>query len=119
MSDTTPPLWETALGALWKLWPGIAGALIALRWQPAEATRVDRAVSAVSGFLAAIYVAPLIVEVASVSSYRIEAGIVFLTGLFSMVVVGELMLAVKSLALGQIVGDWLRSILRINRRDGR
>lgn len=119
MADTNPTVWESALAALWKLWPGIAGALIALRWQPAEATRFDRAVSAVSGFLAAIYVAPLIVEVANVSSYRIESGIVFLTGLFSMVVVGEIMLAIKNMELGTILGDWIRTILRINRRDGK
>ena len=116
MADPTPTIAESALAALWKLWPGIAGALVALRWQPAEATRLDRAVSAIGGFVSAVYVAPLIVEMASVSSYRIEAGIVFLTGLFSMVVVGEIMLAVRSVALGEILGDWVRSILRINRR---
>lgn len=114
--STEPTLWEGFLLAMAKLWPGLAGALIALRWQPAEATRVDRAISAVSGFVSAVYVAPLIVEVAAVSSQRIEAGIAFLVGLFSMVVVGELMLAVRSLALAEIARDAIRAVLRLPRK---
>lgn len=117
MSGASEPTFLEGLAlALAKFWPGIAGALIALRWQPAEASRLDRAVSAIGGFVSAIYVAPMITQIANVSSYRIEAGIVFLTGLFSMVVVGELMLAVRSIQLAEIARDMLRTILRLPRK---
>lgn len=111
-----PTLMEGLAGALAKFWPGIAGALISLRWQPAEASKIDRAVSAIGGFVSAIYIAPFITEVASVSSHRIEAGIVFLTGLFSMVVVGELMLAVRSIQFADIARDLLRTVLRLPKK---
>jgi TctA family transporter len=120
--SSEPTLWEGLAAALAKLLPnilpGIAGAIVALRWQPVEATKFDRFVSAVCGFIASIYVAPLIIDVASVSSNRIEAGIVFLTGLFSMVVVGELMLAVRALQLAEIARDTIRSVLRLPPKRG-
>ncbi len=51
-------LMEAGLAAMAKLWPGLFGALIALRWQPAESSRLDRAIGGAGGFAASVYVGP-------------------------------------------------------------
>jgi hypothetical protein len=106
---------EVILAAMTKLWPGLFGALVALRWQPADATRLDRAIAGFGGFAASMYVGPLISEVVGISSLRVEAGVIFLVGLFSMVVAGEIMLAARSVGLGEIARDWIRSVLRVKK----
>lgn len=105
--------WETVLTLAAKLWPGILGSLVALRWLPAESTRLDRAISGIGGFGAASTVGPMIAEIAGVNSVRIEAGIVFVVGLFGMAVVGEIMRAMKEIGLGSIISAWIRRILGV------
>ena len=110
-AEPQPGLWDTVAQAAAKLWPGLAGALVALRWLPSETTRLDRAIAAIGGFAAAANVGPALAEVSGVASVRVEAGIVFATGLFGMALAGEVLRALKEIQLGTIIGDWLRRLL--------
>jgi hypothetical protein len=102
---------DTVAQAAAKLWPGLAGALVALRWLPVESSRMDRAIAAVGGFAAASNIGPALAEVSGVASVRVEAGIVFAVGLFGMALAGEVIRALKDAQLGAIIGDWLRRLL--------
>lgn len=113
MADTSPTLIETAIAAAAKLWPGLLGSLIALRWLPTETTRIDRAIAAIGGFAAASTVGPMIAELSGIGSPRIESGIVFVIGLFGMAVVGELMRTIKEVGLPTIVRDFIRKLFRL------
>lgn len=113
MADTNPTLIEAAAAAAAKLWPGLLGSLVALRWLPKETTKFDRAIAAIGGFAASSLVGPAIAEIAGVNSVRIESGIVFVVGLFGMAVVGELMSAIKEIGLPELARDFVRKLLRI------
>jgi len=113
MADTNPTTIEAAIAAAAKLWPGLLGSLVALRWLPKETTRLDRAVAAIGGFAAASTVGPMIAELSGVQSVRIESGIVFVVGLFGMAVVGELMTAIKEVGIPVLARDFVRKVLRI------
>lgn len=103
-----------ALGAAAaKLAPGILGSLISLRALPMGSTWSDRFAAFVGGVGASMYVGPALTEWAGISSARIEAG--FATGLFGMVVVGEIVTTFRELGLAQILRDWLRKVLGIAR----
>lgn len=111
MADTNPTMIEAAIAAAAKLWPGLLGSLVALRWLPVDTTKLDRAIAAIGGFAAASTVGPMIAELSGVQSVRIESGIVFVVGLFGMAVVGELMAAIKEVGIGSIAGSWIRKLL--------
>lgn len=104
-------IWDTVVQAAAKLWPGLAGALVALRWLPVDSTRWDRFFAAIGGFVAAANLGPAISDIVGISSQRVEAGIVFAVGLFGMALAGEVIRALKEVQLGTIVGDWLRRLL--------
>lgn len=106
-------IWDTVAQAAAKLWPGLAGALVALRWLPVETTRTDRFFAAIGGFVAAVNLGPAISDAVGISSQRVEAGIVFAVGLFGMAVAGELISTLKELQLAEFVRDALRKIFRI------
>lgn len=91
-----------------KLGPGIAGAIISLKFLPAGSTWVARAMSLMGGVAAAAYLAPALGEWLGVASQRIEAGMGFLVGSLAMVVLGEATQAVHEAQLGQAVRGWLR-----------
>lgn len=104
--------WDTVVQGTAKLWPGLAGALVALRWLPVDTTRIDRFFAAIGGFVAAVNLGPAISEVVG-ATQRVESGIVFATGLFGMAVAGELIATLKGMELGEFVKDALRKIFRI------
>ena len=112
-AEPQPGFWDTVTQMAAKLWPGLAGAVVALRWLPVETTRVDRAIAAVGGFAAAANIGPALAEVSGVASVRVEAGIVFAVGLFGMAVAGEIISTVKQLQLAEIARDAIRKIFRI------
>lgn len=105
--------WDTVVQGAAKLWPGLAGALVALRWLPVDTTRLDRFFAAIGGFVAAVNLGPAISEVVGVSSQRVESGIVFAVGLFGMAVAGELISAIKDMQFAEIARDAIRRIFRI------
>lgn len=106
---------ELIWAALSKILPGLLGAVIALQWQPAGASKLDGAIAALSGFAAAYYLSPLVVELVGITSLQWEYGISFLVGLFSMAIAGQIMLALKGMELGSIVRDFVRKTLRIDK----
>lgn len=112
-AEPQPGLWDTVLQAAAKLWPGLAGALVALRWLPVDSTRWDRFFAAIGGFVAAANLGPAISDIVGISSQRVEAGIVFATGLFGMAVAGEILATLKQLQLAEIARDAIRKIFRI------
>lgn len=112
-AEPQPGIWDTVTQMAAKLWPGLAGAVVALRWLPVETTRVDRFFAAIGGFVAAVNLGPAISEVVGVTSQRVESGIVFATGLFGMAVAGEIIATVKQLQLAEIARDAIRKIFRI------
>ena len=113
MAGEQQGIWDAVATAAAKLWPGLAGALVALRWLPVETTRTDRFFAAIGGFMAAANLGPAISEIVGISSQRVEAGIVFAVGLFGMAVAGELISTLKELQLAEFVRDALRKIFRI------
>lgn len=112
-ADPQPGLLDTAVTAFAKLWPGLAGAIVALRWLPVETTRTDRFFAAIGGFVTAANLGPAISDGVGISSQRVEAGIVFAVGLFGMAAAGELISTLKELQLAEFVRDALRKIFRI------
>lgn len=112
-ADPQPGFWDTAVTAFAKLWPGLAGAVVALRWLPVETTRLDRFVAALGGFAAAANLGPALAEVVGVSSVRVEAGIVFAVGLFGMAIAGEVITAVKDVQAAGIIRDLIRKFFRL------
>lgn len=108
MSANDPEL-TTALAALMaKLGPGIAGAVISLKFMPIGTTWAARFMSLVGGVAAAAYLAPALSEWLGISSTRIEAGMGFLVGSLAMVVLGEATQAVHDAQVGQALRGWLR-----------
>lgn len=100
---------SAALSALLaKLGPGILGAVVSLRFLPAETPWVGRAFSVLGGVGAAAYVAPAMAEWLGVASSRIEAGMGFLAGTLAMVVLGEATIAVHEAQIGRAFRGWLR-----------
>lgn len=113
MPAEQPGIWDTAVAAFAKLWPGLAGAIVALRWLPVETTRLDRFLAAIGGFAASANLGPAIAEVVGVASVRVEAGVIFATGLFGMAIAGEVIQAVKEVQAASIVRDLIRKFFRL------
>lgn len=91
-----------------KLGPGIAGAVISLKFMPVGTSWGARCMSLAGGAAAAVYLAPALGEWLGVASARIEAGMGFLVGSLAMVVLGEATQAVHEAQVGQAVRGWLR-----------
>lgn len=91
-----------------KLGPGIAGAVVSLKFMPTGTTWTARFMSLAGGAFAAVYLAPALGEWLGVASARIEAGMGFLVGSLAMVVLGEVTQAVHDAQVGQAVRGWLR-----------
>lgn len=70
--------------------PGLAGALVSLKFLGGELSRSQKLISFAAGFACAIYVAPALIEFFGIQGTRVHSGIEFLTGLFSMAVCREL-----------------------------
>ncbi len=98
-----------ALGAAFaKLGPGVAGAIVSLRFAPEGTTWGDRAASVAGGIASSVYLAPWAVEWLGVASVRVEAGMGFAFGALGLVVLGEATRAVREAQLGQALRGWLR-----------
>ncbi len=72
-----------------RLFPAIAGSILSLRFMPVGATMGDRVTGAIGGLVSAIELAPVLLELAGVTSPRIASGTEFLVGLFAMAILGE------------------------------
>jgi hypothetical protein len=110
MSSSVPDHDLTAaIAALFaKLGPGIAGAVISLRFVPVGTSWASRAFSVLGGVAASVYLAPALTEWLGVANSRIEAGVGFLVGSLALVVLGEVTQAVHDAQIGSAARDWLR-----------
>lgn len=106
---------EGALAALSKLWPPVVGALISIQFQPKEATRMDRAFAAASGVGLSMILGPAIVDWTGVSSIAVAQGIAGGIALVGLIVIAEIVAGIRAMGLGEIMRDFLRNLLRINR----
>lgn len=70
--------------------PGAAGAAVSLKFLGADLNRSQKLISFGVGFACAIYVAPALIELFSISGSRVHSGIEFLVGLFGLAVCREL-----------------------------
>ena len=114
-ADSQVSFLEGALAALYKLWPPVIGALISIRFQPKESTKLDRAFSAASGIGLSMFASPAIVDWAGISSFAVAQGIAGGIALFGLIVIAEIVAGIKAMEIGAIMRDFLRSILRINK----
>lgn len=98
-----------------KLWPPVIGALISIRFQPIESTRLDRALSASSGVGLSMFASPAIVDWAGISSVPVAQGIAGAVALFGLIVIAEVIAGFRAMEVGAIMRDFLRNILRIDK----
>ena len=94
--------------AVSKFAPGVAGAIVSLRFAPEGTTWGDRAASVAGGIASSVYLAPWAVEWLGVASARVETGMGFAFGALGLVVLGEAAKAVREAQLGQALRGWLR-----------
>ena len=106
---------ETLGALLAKLGPGILGSIAALRGLPPDATWGQRLTAFLGGAAAAYYVAPALYEWTGGSSASIEGFLAFVVGTFSMVVIGELTIAIREVQLAPILRDAIRRFLRLDK----
>lgn len=97
------------LAAAAKLGPGVAGALISLRFSPPEATWPDRLMSVAGGVASSVFVAPAVSEWLGASA-RLEAGMGFAMGALGLVVLGEATKAIREAQLGAALRGWIRRL---------
>lgn len=82
---------------------GFFGALLSLRFLSPDASILFRCLMVVSGFIAAIMLAPLVVSVLNIQGVNIAAGISFIIGLYGMSIISEGNELIKSGALRDLV----------------
>lgn len=83
----------------------VLGALIGLNFIPAGLTVWGRLVYAVGGLSCASLLGPAVNEFAGIDGRYQSAGVVFLSGMLGMVVIGELVATIRGLQLAQTIRD--------------
>jgi hypothetical protein len=101
-----------ALAAKW--WPTFVGALVSMRFQPPESTRIDRAFSAASGVGLSMFASPAIVDWAGVTSIPVAQGIGGAVALFGLIVVAEIIAGIKGIEAPKLLRDFVRKLLRLD-----
>lgn len=107
-SATDQDVMAALMAAGAKLGPGVAGAIVSLRFAPQGTTWGDRAASVAGGIASSVYLAPWAVEWLGVASARVETGMGFAFGALGLVVLGETAKAVREAQLGTVLRGWLR-----------
>lgn len=78
------------LKVAWSILPGVIGASIALKFLGEDLSRWQKITSFLTGLACAVYVAPIIIELMTISSAKTQSGIEFLVGLFALAACREL-----------------------------
>jgi len=112
MSVDFQGVWDTVVQWLGRFWPGVLSSIIALRWLPAESTRLDRFFAALGGAAAAVNLAPAAAELMGITSVKVEAGVIFMTGLFGMTIAGSLIATIRQLELASFITDVWKKFFR-------
>jgi len=103
MSIDLQGAWDTVLQWFGRFWPGL----------PAESTRLDRFFAALGGAAAAVNLAPAAAELMGIASVKVEAGVIFMTGLFGMTIAGSLIAAIRQLELASFIMDVWKKFFRV------
>lgn len=97
---------------------GVVGALLSLRFQPAEATLGDKLWALVGGMSAVIWGVPGAVELLEVTQPGMIGLMGLVAGCVGMTALSTLSAAIRDIGLGALVADLLRGWLRIGKRGG-
>lgn len=109
MPDQSSSFVDMALSSLYRHWPSLLGAIVALNWQPAESSWRSRAFSGFSAVaLSAMFAAPL-AELLRVESATLQSGIAGCLSLFGLIVASQIAQALSGLGplLVQRIRRWL------------
>lgn len=93
------------VGGAVKFSAAVLGAVIGLNFIPAGLTLGGRAVYALGGLSCASLLGPAVNEWAQIEGRYQSAGVVFLSGMLGMVVIGELVATIRGLQLAQTIRD--------------
>lgn len=118
MPDSRQDLWALAVALCTKLWPGIVGALIAMRFQPEGASVWDRAFTGLASvFLAGIF-GPAFVELFNIDTPYLQAAVGALVAIFGLIIIGEAVKAIREVGFAMFLRDWLRRIFGVGGGGG-
>lgn len=113
MPDQAGELWPQVWAVLFELWPGLVGALFAMRFQPAETSLMDRAYGGASSVLLSGVFGPALSEVFGIDQPASQIAVSVLVGIFGLIVIGEAVKAVREVGLATFMRDWLRRIFGV------
>lgn len=118
MPDARPDLWEMFAALCTKLWPGLVGALVAMRFQPDGASGLDRAFAGLSSVLLSGIFGPAIIEIFNVDTPYAQAAVSALVAIFGLIVIGEAVKAIREVGWASFIRDWMRRIFGVGGSGG-
>lgn len=118
MNDTPPGAWAFISALCAKLWPGLVGALFAMKFQPDGASLLDRAFAGVSSVLLSGIFGPALIEVFDVRTSAMQACVNALVAIFGLIVIGEVVKAIREVGFSGFLRDWMRRIFGVGGNDG-
>lgn len=83
-----------------------AGSIVGLYAVPGDTLR-SRLANILAGFVIAIFAGPALIEYLGITSLRVSAGIIFITGSTGLVVFNAVIEAVKKMDLAGWIRGWL------------
>lgn len=87
--------------------PGVAGAVLSLRWMPGDSSWVSKLTSLSTGMGVAIWLAPWVAESMEMKSKSAIGALCFLGGLFGLLLVSRVWDYLSTTP----VGEWIGSLL--------
>ena len=113
MPNSTPGLIEAAIAVLAKLWPGMVGGVIALKFHQDQTTFLGRAFVLLASIALSAVFGPALNELLNVETPYLQSAISSLVALFGLFVIGEVIQAIQEIKLGEIIGDFVRRLLGV------
>lgn len=104
----TDGLVEAALGVYGRLWPSLLGAVIALYFHPAGATRSDRLFAGAASVGVSVLFGPWLIEYYEVDSETLARTIHGALALFGLTAIGQVFESLRELGLPAMVRQWAR-----------
>lgn len=95
------------------LWPGLVGALIAMKFQPIGASLLDRMSVGISSVLLSGIFGPAFNEMFNVDTPTAQAAVKALVAIFGITVIGEAVKAIREVGLSTFLRDWMRRIFGV------
>ena len=101
-----------------KLWPGLVGALFAMKFQPDGASALDRAFAGLSSVLLSGIFGPALIEIFDVETPYAQHSVIALVAIFGLIVIGEAVKAIREVGFALFLRDWLRRIFGVGGGGG-